>query len=809
MPKGKINVCRLSHGDVFLVYFTKKRIKLCMNDALTGAIIMNKSLNNFFIKNSAQLCWSVVSVLVLLFSLTSCRDKEVTEVSSSSTTNTISQPAHNSQNNLDDSESSFLASQKTSLVHWQPWGGDVFKQAKQANKTVLALVGKGTDPNMLRVLDLINKSSSTCASMNQGHINTIIDTALYPDMGLFTSLFCTSTSQMRIATPMLIWFSYEGHPISWTPINAHNPENIILELTNKNQTVQQIWQTDSAYVLSDSKEKYIKRMKFFYPEISKKDTTLEPYELAEANLALLRRVTSLYDPSSYTADGTGKISLARYISLMLTASRHPTASKLLRNKSLNAALSLADNVLLRGMIDPLDGGVFDSKQLRTYALPTFAKSLHAQAESIEALAHLYQTTKNPAYLKAAKGIIEFIDLHLKQDNGLYGYGIVHTFKQANDNPCLWTIEELSSLLSKEEMRVYQLAFGIVDLGNIPLTDDPHRAYFHKNTLARKLSNQEVSNKLSISIQKVDALLNSASKKLAKARLEKSAPVMVENIATVDSNSLLVRALTSLYQATGDQSYLQRATSLIDRISKNNTPNSGILRRYSISGKAGKNKAQAIDLALLCQAMLEIYSVTLDANLLTKAQAVHSSITKNHYRDKGNHIRLLENTGSNYPTQYPANKVITDKRNNSYSTWAITTDNAHRLHLFTGNKELLDQSRALTENLNYYVKNKKVLNLDFLALQARALLPTLYIKGSVNADMRKLTIQSGLRIITINDLTRIPFSEKQASSLFADLPDNIVILYGLKGSSSGVLATSSTVTELKSALEKYAQYGTDS
>ena len=67
-------------------------------------------------------------------------------------------------------QSHLLDSQVDSAAEWQSWHKDLFRQADNERRVVFAIIGSGTDPNMLKALNDIKKSEPLTKLLRNNHI---------------------------------------------------------------------------------------------------------------------------------------------------------------------------------------------------------------------------------------------------------------------------------------------------------------------------------------------------------------------------------------------------------------------------------------------------------------------------------------------------------------------------------------------------------------------------------------------------------------------------------------------------------------
>ncbi len=653
------------------------------------------------------------------------------------------------QNNLSKDKSSLLTLASNSPIHWQPWSRHLFEHAKQEHKTVFALVGSGTNPNTHHILKQLNQSASTCALLNEQHVNVLIDSNCDPAMEYLAASLCRN-SRTQVTSPLLIWFSYEGNPISWTASGSPNLNNASVLVSRMSKTVHRLWRDDSEYVLENSRADFNRRVK--HPILSS-DTEAEGISPSRA----IRQASSLYDPTSNNIDKTGKVNTARYVNLLVKAS---TSGAMLDSHQLRyggiARLS-AQNNLIYGLTDPIDGGIFDGVQSISSALPIFTKSLKTQALSMETLYNLYQLTEDEIYLESADKIKTYTEQHLKQASGDYLEGIVYQENNPLDSHCTWTLEDLEKALTEEELRVCKFAFGIRGLGNVPLVDDRNRNYFRENTLTWKTTKPELAKKIGLSRNDLETLLESIMKKLGKIRTDRGL-AFKETLCSSQSLALYTSALVAAYRATGDDSHLQDAKRVFSHITNNFIEESGLLHGTRFNGKLSSTAASAAAHALVCDAALNLHETTMDPSYLEMAQDTHTQMS-NKLSGEGEQL-LFEQDYSAFPTQYHVMHLFTIPSINNFSSWALAWSNSERLLKYQNNEHLRKQKTALEKSLFKMSGIPPIMLVDYLTCYSNLENTKVYYHGDTSSELHSTAIRRPCRIIAMSGNTHPDLSDKK-------------------------------------------------
>lgn len=687
---------------------------------------------------------AAMTILAFLLVLNGCRPKDTDSQDNAGLT---SQEDSYEKSPLAEGQSHLLDGQVDSLIDWQSWHQDLFRQANNERRVVCALVGSGTDPEMIKILASINQSPSLAKLLNNNHINTIIDTNLHPDIEYYMAIV-SIISKINTRMPMLVWFSYEGNLLSWTPVNSATPDALKTNIQRTSNIVSTMWLESPEYTLANSQRDHDRRTKTSQPNPFDTERGIT-FSLAGP----ISQARSLFNPVSDRVDALSKLTPARYINLMLKASSLPEQSTNQRLQCLEIAKGAADKMLLYGLIDPLDGGVYSSYRANSLSLPTFAKTLRAQAHSMSALYKLYQITEITQYLKAADRIKTFITQHLAQDNGDLALGMTYTYGKAQDQYELWTWQELKKSLTADELDLAISAFGLSELGNVSYLDDPQKIYFRKNILIWKTTPENLAKSKSISVEKLAKLLDSITSKLLAIRSQRPNDVAVEKLSTSGSLALYASACISGYRATADAAHLTSAEKALIHLRDHYLTTNDQLQHSSYNGRLSGIPAKGADYALVCEVALDLNEATLDPEWLKFAYKIHKQMNEN-LRDPSTGF-IKESSAELYPRAYPTYNFINLSSIDNDSTWALAHSNAKRLALQI-NSDALDEQVIQLEGLILQNTQPSSLTLiDYLTRESAARSARFYVKPPMNDAMLAMIHRQPCQIVSVTESGAYP------------------------------------------------------
>ena len=661
------------------------------------------------------------------------------------------------QNNLSQAEnpSDFLLTQEKSHIHWQPWSKQVFADATKEQKTVFAFMGNSTDSHSLEILRKINSSPSVVNKLNQAHVNILIDTKQHPDLFFFASALNLNNGKPA-SNSVLIWFTYEGVPISWSGIHDYDELSIDQIVGSMSDTVSHLWKGYPEYVLSNSHLDIRRRIEIISPKPVKTE------HLASSKQTT-RQVGSFFDPTSNDIDNISGLSVSRYINLMALAATRPDITKQQQDKYANIARKTADHLLLQGLVDPLDGGVFSGSQRSAKSLPVFKKTLTSQTQSLEALLRLYQITSDNKYLDAAEHIDSYIETNLKSANGSYSQGIIYAKHGLFEgNPCLWTLKEIEAALTEEETQLCIQAFGISELGNIPLLADRNRIYFRKNILIGNKPLSELSKLNNLPVEQLKNNLQSITKKLAKLRTEKGNAPQKDTLSIVHPTAALASAYITAYRTTQDTKYLEKAQNILQFIrTQFIDKQSGKLRRCLFKGNLQTIPATGIDYNYVCSAALDMHEATLDPMWLKWAKEL--------YQEMNSHLAIADSPGlleakeDNYPYPFKVRQFTTITQIDNESTWSLAYSNATRLLLRISNDDWKKQAEEFNQHITPIVTSAPMTSIDFLTEDALLNQKIVYLKTPATPQLLQTALSHRCQIVAVKNDT-IPGLKNFDSSL---------------------------------------------
>ena len=188
-----------------------------------------------------------------------------------------------------------------------------------------------------------------------------------------------------------------------------------------------------------------------------------------------------------------------------------------------------------GVYDQLAGGFHRYSVDDRWVVPHFEKMCYDNSELLKNYVHAYQVTESEFFADVARDFIRWMDEWLsdREAGGFYASQDADINMDDDGDYFTWTLDETVAVLSEEEAKVAALRYDINEIGE--MHHNPA-----KNVLFVRASVEEISQRLKLAPDQVQALLDSARKKMYAARLQRPTPY-VDKTVYVGWNSLCISA----------------------------------------------------------------------------------------------------------------------------------------------------------------------------------------------------------------------------------------------------------------------------
>jgi uncharacterized protein YyaL (SSP411 family) len=530
-------------------------------------------------------------------------------------------------NSLARASSAYLRSAMHQPIQWHEWSEDAFAAAQRENKPMLLDIG-AVWCHWCHVMDRESYDDPEIAAIvNEHFIAVKVDRDERPDIDSRYQVAVSSISGQG-GWPLTAFLTPDGKPFYggtyFPPSDGYGRPSfrrVLLSIANaykeKNgDVVEQAKMVENAIAQSESFAGRSGRvsgsvitaiqesaLKMFdarhggfgqapkFPHPSALDLLIEQYVRATSGASLRR-----------TAEG-GRPHM------------DPAQDEQLRNLIVTTLEHMANG----GVYDQLAGGFHRYSVDERWIVPHFEKMCYDNSELLKNYVHAHQATGSEFFAGVARDIIRWMDEWLsdRERGGFYASQDADISMDDDGDYFTWTLDEARAVLTGEEVQVAALHYDINEVGE--MHHNPA-----KNVLYVRAPIEEISRRLSFTPERVQALLDSAKKKMYAARLQRPTPY-VDKTVYVGWNSMCVSAYLEAAKVLSLEPARRFALRSLDRIlSQAWKGQSGLLHVVAYSDpKAEHREVSGLldDYAATTLACLDAYEATADLSYFQFAQSV--------------------------------------------------------------------------------------------------------------------------------------------------------------------------------------------
>jgi uncharacterized protein YyaL (SSP411 family) len=528
-------------------------------------------------------------------------------------------------NALAQASSSYLRSAMHQPIHWHEWGPDAFTRAKQENKPILLDIG-AVWCHWCHVMDRESYEDPEIAAIVNEHFIAIkVDRDERPDVDSRYQSAVQAISGQG-GWPLTAFLTPEGKPYYagtyFPPRDYQGRPGFRRVLLTLAQAYRE--KRDDVLESAESVMGVISQAEGF----AGKSGSLRP-EMVET---MVQSAARLFDREHGGFGASPKFP-------------HPSATDLLMQRYAETAhdglLNIVTTTLTKmaqgGVYDHLAGGFHRYSVDEHWVVPHFEKMAYDNSELLKNYVHGFQITGDKFFAGVAADIIRWIDEWLsdREHGGFYASQDADYSLDDDGDYFTWTLDETKAVLSGDELTVAAMHYDIGEMGE--MHHNPS-----KNVLHVTAGVEEIAGRLKKTPQEVQAVLDSAKKKMYAARLQRPTPY-VDKTVYVSWNALCISAYLQAAQlkARGDrfESAAKFALRSLDRIlSQGWNEKTGLQHVIAYSDpKAERRSLPGVldDYAFTVNACLDAYEASADLSYFHFAQKIaEAMIARFHDANEG-------------------------------------------------------------------------------------------------------------------------------------------------------------------------------
>lgn len=482
-------------------------------------------------------------------------------------------------NHLKNQTSPYLLQHAGNPVEWYPWCDEAFERAKSEDKPVFLSIGYSTCHWCHVMAHESFEDSEIAEILNQYFIAIKVDKEERPDIDSIYMSVCQAFTGSG-GWPTTIFLTPEQKPFfagTYFPKTVRYGQIGLKELL---LGISEKWQTDRAALVKSADDiiSFLNQKKIVHGNMNE--------QLVDQAFMLYKR---MFDEEF---GGFGE------------APKFPTPHNLLflmryyEKSEDKKALEMVEKTLLHmyrgGIFDHIGGGFSRYSTDRYFLVPHFEKMLYDNALLILAYSKAYQLTKNSVYCQVAEKSAAYILREMTDKEGGFYSAQDADSEGVEGKYYLFAPSEILEVLGERKAREFNAYFDITEKGN-----------FEGKSIPNLLKNTSLDKKFEEELQAV-----------YEYRKKRYALHLDDKVLT-SWNALMIAAMCNLYRVTEKEIYLKSAVRAQQFIQSKLCENDTLYISYREGKHSGKGFLE--DYAYEVFALFSLYEATLDKCYLEKAR----------------------------------------------------------------------------------------------------------------------------------------------------------------------------------------------
>jgi uncharacterized protein len=499
-------------------------------------------------------------------------------------------------NRLIHETSPYLLQHAYNPVDWYPWGPDALEAAKNRNCPILLSIGYSAC-HWCHVMERESfKSEAIAALMNRWFVCIKVDREERPDLDEIYMAATVAMNQGQGGWPMTVFLTPEQQPFfagTYFPPEGRWGKPGFPDLLNK---IAEVWNRDPQGVREQAQD--------LTGRLQREWQTPAPVTVSEQALdAVVSEYQQEFDPR-YGGFGTApKFPPAAALSLLLRCYRRTG-----HDMALRMVKTTLDAMAAGGIYDHIGGGFARYSTDERWLVPHFEKMLYDNALLARTYLEAFQVTALEAYRDVTTEVLDYIRREMTDPLGGFYSATDADSEGVEGKFFVWTPEELTEAIGdREDARRFCACYDITAEGNWERKSIPNRM--------RPLD--AVARELNVTTDELKDTMRRLRPRVYDARRRRTPPALDDKIITA-WNGMMISAMAEAARVLGRSDYLEAAQKAADFLLDVHCSDDQRLMRTSRNGRAHL-EAVLEDYAFLGEGLVDLYEADGDERYLEAAR----------------------------------------------------------------------------------------------------------------------------------------------------------------------------------------------
>jgi len=498
-------------------------------------------------------------------------------------------------NRLVHETSPYLLQHKDNPVDWWAWGPEALAEAKRSNRPILLSVGYAACHWCHVMAHESFEDDATARVMNELFVNIKVDREERPDID---QIYMAALHHLgeHGGWPLTMFLTPTGEPIwggTYFPKTARYGKPAFVDVLRE---IARLFR-EEPHKIEHNRAALMERLAAAARPSG--SATIGAAELDNA----ARQLGGLIDPVNGGTRGAPKFPQAALFELLWRAGQRTGETRYF------AAVEITlDHICEGGIYDHLGGGFSRYSVDERWLVPHFEKMLYDNAQLLELLAVAHSRNRKPLYRQRAHETVEWLKREMTTGEGAFAASLDADSEGEEGKFYVWSYDEVLKTLGTEDGEFFAQHYDVTPAGNF----EGHNILNRLKPLPRSEADE--------------VRLAALRAKLLAVRAARVRPGLDDKVLA-DWNGLMIAALTNASLMFGEPAWRDMAVRAFDFVAR--TMSRG--DRLGHSWRAGQLKfpGLASDFAAMIRAALALYEATGEQKYLDRALAWQRSLDRDY------------------------------------------------------------------------------------------------------------------------------------------------------------------------------------
>jgi len=500
-------------------------------------------------------------------------------------------PAHT--NRLASEKSPYLLQHAHNPVDWFAWGDEAFSKARREDKPIFLSIGYSTC-HWCHVMERESfENDETAKFLNDHFVSIKVDREERPDVDKIYMTFVQAMAGSG-GWPLNVFLTSDLKPFYggtyWPPEPKHGRPSFLDVL----RQIHTAWTTKREQLLNSSTQMHGKLVELTGKQAPSREV-LTRTVIQNAG----RELKEGHDARHGGWGRAPKFPSPSHPSFLL---HHGVRTR--DNEAIKMVLHTCERMAAGGIYDQIGGGFSRYSVDEKWLVPHFEKMLYDNAQLLALYLDCFLVSGEQGYADVARDILRYALRDLRHpEGGFYSAEDADSEGKEGKFYC-WTLDEMTKLLTAEELKVAVRVYGVTPRGNFVDHSDPN-----------PLPDQNVLSLVDTNLTAAEEpLLRSAKDKLFAARSKRVRPHLDDKVLA-SWNGLMLGSLARAGAVLGDDAYRDAALKNLAFL-RSKLWDASTKTLYHRWRDGARDQVQLLEAyACLLAGVLELYQVTLEAEHL--------------------------------------------------------------------------------------------------------------------------------------------------------------------------------------------------